>query len=121
MAGLTIELDPIALREATSQAIMGILTPELRAEILQRSIRTLLTASTDSWDKGKNPLQKAFDTAIERIAEQVALENILKDEQMQAKISELLTQVKDKLFTMDVDKLAEKMSNAFVSSLKERY
>lgn len=121
MASLTLELDPIALREATSQAIMGILTPELRAEMIQRAIASLLTASTDSWDKGKNPLQKAFDNAVERVAAQFAMETICKDEQVKAKLAELLIAAKEKLCVMDTDKLAEKMATAFISSLKERH
>lgn len=68
MASLTIELDPVSLREATAQAIMGTLTPEVRTAVIERSIRDLLTSSTDSWDKGKTPLQKAFDLAVEKVA-----------------------------------------------------
>ena len=64
MTNLNLQLDPVALREATVQAISGILTPEVRAQILQEAIRAVLKPSTNSWEKGVSPLEKAFQDAV---------------------------------------------------------
>lgn len=118
MSNLTIQLDPVALREATTQAIMGLLTPEIRAEILQKAICELLQPSTNSWEKGVSPLQRAFNSAVELIARELARENIKADKNITEKMEALLEETKSKVLNLDTDKLAEKMADAFVSSIE---
>ena len=72
MSSIQITLDPVALREATSQAIMGILTPEVRAQVIQNAISAILKPSTDSWNREKSPLLLAFEQAVQHIAREEA-------------------------------------------------
>ena len=121
MSSLTIQLDPVALREATSQAIMGMLTPEVRTAMIERSISNLLSASTDSWDKGKTPLQKAFNEAVEQVARDLAKKAIAEDTQLVARVNDLLHQSIDRILKTDPEKLTERMADAFIASLRSEY
>lgn len=118
MTGLTIDLDPIALREATSQAIMGVLTPEVRERVLCQAISVLLTPSTDIWDKKKSPMELAFERAVSVITHDLAREYIKNDPEIMKQLGELLHKTAEKIVSMDVDKMAERMADAFVSSMR---
>ena len=59
MAELKVTLDGDAIRDATTQAILGILPEETKAKILEQAVIALLTPSTDSWAK-KKPRLDAF-------------------------------------------------------------
>lgn len=115
---LTVSLDPVALREATTQAIMGVLTPEIRERLIRESISALLAPSTNSWDRGASPLQEAFNRAVTNVANQMAREWIEADETIKAKIRTLMTEAAQKMLSVDTDKLAERMADAFVHSLR---
>lgn len=119
MSAITINLDPVALREATTQAIMGTLTPEVRADIIQKAISALLTPSTDSWDRNRSPIQKAFDDAVAKIAREVASEHVKADAALMLRIKELVRAASDKMFSMDQDKLAQRMADAFCDSIRK--
>lgn len=116
---MTLELDPVALREATTQAIMGTLTPEVRAQIIEKAISALLKPSTDSWDRGRSPIQTAFDNAVAHCAKEIAKEQIAADEKIRTRLQELMRQAADKVLGMDADKLAEKMADAFTASIRK--
>ena len=120
MTNLSIQLDPVALREATSQAIMGILTPEVRAQILQSAIRSLLAPSTNSWDRGKSPIDTAFEVAVNIIAREEAKRLVTEDEAISAQIKSLIRAATERMLTSDPEKLAERMAGAFVDSLRSR-
>ena len=118
MSVLTIKLDPVALREATAQAIMVTLTSDIRRDILDQSIRALLTPSTDSWRKGKSPIQEAFDQAVMQIAHEEAKRIVSEDATIAAKIKDLLRETADKVISCDTEQLSQRMADAFVSSLR---
>lgn len=118
MANMTIQLDPVALREATAQAIMGTLTPEVRDNVLRGAISNLLSPSTDSWDRGQSPLTKAFSQAVEQVAHQLAREHVQNDPAIMDHLRGLVRTTGEKLLTQDVNKLAEKMADAFVNSIR---
>jgi ethanolamine ammonia-lyase small subunit len=118
MSEIRISLDPVALREATTQAIMGILTPEVKAQVIQEAIRSVLAPSTNGWDKGKSPLTLAFEGAVHKVAREVIEEQVVKDESIRARLSELLSQAKDKLLKLDQEDLGKKIADAFVASIE---
>ena len=117
MSTLTVSLDPVALREATSQAIMGILTPEMREKLIRASIANLLDPSQNSWNRGKTPLQSAFNAAVEAVAQRIAAEYVAGNAEVVAKIRELMTAAMSKLVSVDADKLTEKMGEAIVKAI----
>lgn len=118
MATMTLELDPVALREATAQAIMGTLTPELREQMLRQSISKILSPSTDSWNRGKSPLEEAFEQATTQVAREIVKDMVAQDQAFMAQLRDLIRKVADKVLGCDVDKLAERMADAFTSSLR---
>jgi len=109
MSSLSIQLDPVALREATAQAIMGILTPEVRERLLRESVTQLLAPSTNSWDRGKSPIQQAFDNAVQQIANEIARDVVRNDPAITSKIRELLTKAFEKAVSVKEDVLVDKM------------
>ena len=120
MSQLSIQLDPVALREATSQAIMGILTPEVKERVIRTAINNLL-GPTDNYNS-KSQLQIAFDQAVVAVARESVKEMVANDQEIKEKVMELARETARKVFNMDTDKLAEKMADAFCSSIKgDRY
>lgn len=118
MSNLTLELDAEALREATVQAMTGVLTPEVKEKILQKAITYILQPSTDSWNRGQTPLENALKDAILKVATQEAERLIKEDTEFSEKIKVLLRTTADKVFAQDQDKFAERIADAFVSSIR---
>lgn len=119
MSNLTLQLDGDALREATVQAMLGVLTPEVKAKMLESAVQTILAPSTNSWDRKKSPLELAFERAVEQIANAEAKRMIEEDATMRDRIKELLRVTADKVLEADMDKLAQRMADAFVSSMRK--
>lgn len=118
MAGnLTINLDPVVLREATTQALMGVLTPEVRDRILEKAISNILNPGS-GWDSSRSVLQIAFDDAVKNVARQCAEEYVKSDEGIMARLKDLVRKTADKLFNINADELADKMAEAFVRSIE---
>lgn len=118
MSSLTLQLDNDALREATAQALIGVLTPEVKAKIMQDAIQAVLKPSTDSWNRGKSPLDMAFEGAVRDLAHQEAKRLVAEDPVLSVKIKELMRATADKVLNSDQDKLAERMADAFCSSMR---
>lgn len=118
MTNPTLQLDPIALREATAQAIMGVLSPELREAMIRESISSLLRVPDGGrYSEQRSPLQRAFDDAILVVAREIAHEEIAKSEEFMAQLRALTRRTASKVLNQDEEKLATKMANAFVSSM----
>lgn len=118
MSNLTIDLDGEALREATMQAMLGVLTPEVKAKLLESAVQAILKPSTDSWNKKKSPLELAFERAVEQVAGVEAKRMIEEDGEMRERIKELLRTTADKVLNADTDKLAQRMADAFADSMR---
>ena len=65
---LSLTLDSEALHEATKQAILGALSPEVREKILQNAIEELLKPSTSPYTRGQSKIEEIFQSAVSRIA-----------------------------------------------------
>jgi agmatine/peptidylarginine deiminase len=118
MSNLTLQLEGDALREAIAQSILGQLTPEAQQALLDQAIQAILKPSTNSWDKGMSPLERAFASAVERVAQQEAVRLVTENQEIKAKMEELLRQTADKVLAADTEVLAERMANAFVASMR---
>jgi hypothetical protein len=121
MSNLTLQLEGDALREAIAQSILGHLTPEVQRELLDKAIQAVLAPSTNSYDRGKSPLQRAFEDAVQRVAQQEAVRMMTEDESVKAKMQQLLRDTADKVLAADTDKLAERMAEAFIASMRRDY
>jgi hypothetical protein len=118
VSNLVLQLDGDALREAIAQSILGQLTPELQRELLDKAIQAILAPSTNNWDKGKSPLQKAFEGAVEIVAQREAMRMVSENQEIKAKMEDLLRKTADKVLSADKEKLAERMASAFVASIR---
>lgn len=118
MSTVTLNLDGEALREATVQAIMGVLTPEVKAKMLENAVQAILNPSTDSWNKNKSPLELAFERAVEQVAHTEAKRMIEEDGVIRKRVKDLLRSTADKVLGADPDKLAQRMADAFASSMR---
>ena len=118
MAQVTLNLDGEALREATVQAMLGVLTPEIKAKVLESAIQTLLAPSTNSWERKKSPIELAFEEAVERVAREEAVRLVAEDDALRARMKELLRATADKVLGSDIDKLTERMATSFAESMK---
>lgn len=115
---VTLELDQDALREATAQAILGVLTPELKAKMLEDAIKAILKPSTNTWENKKSPLELAFERAVTQIVNDEAKRLLQEDELLRQKMQELL-RTAAKVLGADLDKLTSRMADAFVSSMRK--
>jgi hypothetical protein len=119
MTNLTLQLDADALRDATVQAMLGVLTPEVKAKMIETAIQAILRPSTDSWNRGVSPLETAFQRAIEMLANQECAKLIAEDEAIRTRVTDLLRKTADKVLNADVEKLSERMASAFVESCRK--
>lgn len=118
MSNLTLQLDGDALREATVQAMLGVLTPEVKAKMLESAVQAILKPSTNSWENKKSPLELAFERAVEQVANAEAKRMIEEDDAIRERVKELLRTTADKVLNADPDKLAERMADAFIASIR---
>lgn len=118
MSNLTLQLDGDALREATVQAMLGVLTPEVKAKMLENAVQAILKPSTNSWEKNKSPLELAFERAVDRLANEEATRMVAEDPVMRERVKELMRTTADKVLGADMEKLAQRMADAFVSSMR---
>jgi hypothetical protein len=115
---LTLSLDGDALREATVQAMSGVLAPEIKAKMLENAIRTILAPGTDSWSHKKSPLELAFVEAVIQIAHQEVKRLVVEDKVFCEKLNTLMRATADKILSTDIDKFAGRMADAFVASFR---
>lgn len=118
MTQVTLNLDGDALREATVQAMLGVLTPETKAKVLESAIQMLLAPSTNSWDRKKSPIELAFEQAVEKVAREEAARLVAEDEALRSRMKELLRTTADKVLGGDIDKLAARMATSFAESIR---
>ena len=119
MATVTLNLDGDALREATVQAMVGVLSPETKAKVLENAIKGLLTPSTNSWDNKKSLIEIAFEAAVNKVAQVEALRLVTEDVELRDKMKNLLRETADKILGADMDKLAQRMADSFVQSMRK--
>ena len=118
MSSLTLQFDVESLREATAQAMLGVLTAEVKEKILEQAVRELLKPSTDGWNKNKSPLEIAFNKALEQLAQNEAKRMIKSDAEIRDRVQSLMRTTADKVLGADQEKLAQRMADAFVSSMR---
>ena len=121
MGSVTVNLDGDALRDATVQAMLGVLTPEVKAKVLENAITALIAPSTNSYDKKKSQFEMAFETAIMQVAKEEVSTMVKEDLALRARIQDLLRVTADKVLNSDVDKLAERMATSFAESMRKDY
>ena len=120
MTTLSINLDGEALREATVQAMVSTLTPEVREQIIRQALDRILAPSMNSWEKGESPIEMAFKNAIMGVAREEAQRLMREDKGVVERVHSLLHDAIEKMLGADPEKMASRMADAFVASLRER-
>lgn len=118
MAEIRLTLEGEALREATLQAITGVLTPEVQAGMIKSAIEALLSP-TQSYQTGRRetPIETAFHMAVDRAVQEQARKMVSESVELQEHIAGLLQLAINKLVEKDPDILASKIADAFISQL----
>ncbi len=120
MSSLTLQLDADALREATVQAMLGVLTPEVKATMVENAIKAILAPSANIWERRRPPLRAAFEDVVRRVAADEAARMIAEDSAIRDRVQALLRSTAERVLNTDQEKLAERMSEAFVSTMRSR-
>ena len=119
-ATITVAMDKDALREATAQAMCGVLTPEIKEKIIAKAIHELL-APKDSWGKPQiSVVETLMKEAVYAIAREEAFKLVREDPEITVKVKELVRQMVEKVLASDQNQLAKRMSDAFIESLRTR-
>ncbi len=115
-----IALDDEQMKALMAKSIVDSLTPEARTSLIQNAIAKLM--QPDAYSK-KNPVQEAFDFAVQAVARKIADEMLENDPKFQEQVKGLFVDVAAKMFAADrreklVDDLAERVRRGL---LGERY
>lgn len=120
MSQITVNLEGEALRDATAQAISGLLTPEMKIKLIEQAVRNILAPSTDSWNKGKSVLEQAYEQAVRGIVQEEAKKVVESNAELREKLNALLAKTMMNMLETDCgDPLAHRLADAFVSSLRK--
>lgn len=76
---MEIKLDSESLATVAANAIFQEMDQATRDEVLKQAVKGLLTPSTSTWNRGKTPLQEAFDQALNNAA-RIAVEKTIRDD-----------------------------------------
>ena len=120
MANLNIQLDSDTLREATAQALLGILTEPVKQELIKEAIIALLQPKS-GFSGNYSKIQEAFNNAVYMIVRDEATKYIMETPEVKEKLIALMKQSAEKMLTCDVEDLTNKMRDAFVKAIGDRY
>jgi len=115
---MDIKLEPDALRDVVSAAILKSLDEGKRDALIESAIKHLLTPQGGSaYHKAESPLQTAFNNAVSLVAQQVAVETMKNDATVQANIQALLTEAFTKVMSENREKTVSTIADAIVKGL----
>lgn len=122
MAAVTLQMDEAAIREATVQALMGKLTPEFQAQMIQGAIKSILTKDRGSYGDQLTPIERAFRDAVYTQATRIAREAVEQDAALQAKLRELMADTMARMLSHSDESartaFVDRMAQAFVGTLR---
>jgi hypothetical protein len=108
-----------AMQQMVAKAIFETMTAEQRETLVQGAITHLLTVPLKgphsySSTPPKSPLQEAFEMSVYKLAREMAVDMIEKDETVRTHVKTLLGDALAKLFDDDTvrERIADKMSEA---------
>lgn len=118
---LTLSLDKDQLQAATVQAIVGQLTPEAMKGLIEQAVVSLLKTSDNFGRGGITPIEQAFNQAVAQVAREAAVKYVSETPELQQQLRELVERACQKLLKSDPDKYADRLADAFATSIRERY
>lgn len=122
MANVTLQMDEAAIREATVQALLGKLTPEFQAQLIQGAIQSILVKDRGSYGDSLSPIERAFRDAVYTQANRIARETVEQDAALQTKLRELMADTMARMLTHGDEAartaFVDRMAQAFVNTLR---
>lgn len=90
---MDLKLTGTDLEPIVAKAIVDMLTPEKRDELIRNAVENLIT-KRDPYNTGqkKSELQQAFDRAVGRIADKMVEEKLTNDSAIMAELEKLLAE-----------------------------
>ena len=117
---MNINLDSAAIREATKAAVLNTLTGPEKDKLLAQAVESLLRESTQHGRA--SPIETAFQNAVNLAVHDLAKGYVEGNQEIKDKLLALLQAAAMKMLDhANVDKLVDKMADAFTTSLKDRY
>jgi hypothetical protein len=108
------------LQQATVQALLNAMTPEVKAQLIENAIKNLLTPSTNSWENKKTPIESVFEGAATQVVREEAARLFKEDEAVRDKVVGLMRRVADKMLGDDVDSFATRIAEAMIVNIRNR-
>lgn len=120
---MNVNLSDDNMKDIIAKAVLDTLTPESRNDLIQNSIKSLLTTKPSGGYGSVSPLQSAFNEAIATVARQVASEQLKANAEVKTALEKLITDAWGKLTHDDgYSLLVEKVVAAMTSALApDRY
>lgn len=110
-----IKLTDEMLNGVISGAILQMLTPEVRTQLIGDAVKSLLEESSDRWGS-KSKIQEAFEHAAREVCHTVAREMLLDDPKVKAEMAAMLTAAWETMIqdrNAVINKLAHTLAKAF--------
>lgn len=117
---MDITLDKEMVKSVVSAAILQMLDAQKREALIKEAIQHLLSPGTDSWNRGRSPLQEAFANACRLIAVEIAKEMLEKDEQVKARIRELILEAYMRVTEQNREKTVQRIAEALERGMAYR-
>jgi len=119
---MKIDLDSDMVKEVVSAAIFQSFDEQKRDSLIKSALDYLLKPGSESYNRGKTPLQSAFELALNQQALAVA-ESLLKDNvEVKAKLESMMLDALVNITTTRRQAIVDKMSDALLKALtNERY
>jgi hypothetical protein len=111
-----VKLNDEEMRKLASEAIFLAIDQESRDALVKQAIEYLLAPSKESYNRGRSPLQLAFQGAIEQVARKIVTEKLENDPEVGKQIEGLVADAWKRLLEFNrgttVDKIAGVLAKA---------
>ena len=121
MTRVQLELPPELMREATANAIVGRLTPEVKTALIEKAVQALLTPDRYAGTNAKSPLEEAFERAVRSVVQDICREIVANDPTIRARLQAMVADVAKRFTEGKMDRVMEKFEQAFWQGLSEKY
>lgn len=119
---MKLDIDDDQMKSLLSEAIYASLDEKKRGALIKGALEHLLTPDRNSGYgvTGQTPIQRAFNNAIETVANTVVREELTKNEAVRAKIEEMMASAVAAFIGAERETMIKRMSDAIASSLTRR-
>lgn len=112
-----IEIKDEQLHTLVSAAILQMLSPEKREELVAQGIANLLKGNTNSYDK-RSELERIFQQSLEHVTREIMRKLVAEDPVIMEKLTSVVTEGVNKVFAdSHRDKLVERVASVISENL----